>query len=118
MAMSLSAKDKRILGDIARDLAAAEPRLVRALNTARLPGLLPRRALVTDGGRRHLGVGARVAAILASLLAGIALLTAGLVLRIPALVFAGAMMTQISSAVLGYVCARACRSRPARLRGR
>ncbi|HEY7261643.1 MAG TPA: DUF3040 domain-containing protein [Trebonia sp.] len=116
--MSLSARDQRILTEIARDLAAAEPRLARALGSARLPTLLRRRHLVADSGQRppsasgqrHLG--AWVTATLASLLAGIALLMAGLALHIPALACAGAVMIQASAAGLGYVCARGCRSRP------
>jgi hypothetical protein len=113
--MSLSARDQRILTEIARDLAAAEPRLARALATARLP--VPRRSalVATDDGQRRPGTW--IAAILASLLAGIALLTAGLVLNIPALACAGAVMTQISPATLGFLYARARRAAayPARL---
>ena len=109
--MSLSARDQRILSEIADDVAAAEPRLARALTSARLP-VLRHRQLVAVGQQR---VGAWIAAILASLLAGIALLTAGLVLDILALACAGAVMTPI-----GYLCAMARRSRlgrPAARRG-
>ena len=108
--MSLSARDQRILSEIADDMAAAEPRLVRALTSTRLP-VLRRRQLIVVGQQR---VGAWIAAILASLLAGIALLTAGLVLDILALAFVGAMTTQFSPAAVGYLCARARRSRPGR----
>ena len=114
--MSLSARDQRILSAIADDMAAAEPRLARALTSARLP-VLRRRPLVAVG-QQH--AGAWIAAILASLLAGIALLTAGLVLDILALACVGAVMTQFSPAAIGYLCARARRSRlgsPAARRG-
>jgi len=110
--MSLSARDQRILTEIARDLAAAEPRLARALTTARLP-VLRRRALVGAGSGPQ-RPWPWVAAILASLLAGIGLLTAGLVLDILALAYAGAVMTQFSPAALGFLRARARRPRPAR----
>ena len=105
--MSLSAREQQVLGEIARDLAA-EPRLARALTTVRLSAPR-RRPLVARRGQRH--TGAWVAVLLASLLAGIALLTAGLVLDVLALACAGAVMTQVSPAV-GYLCARARRSRP------
>lgn len=105
--MSLSARDQRILSAIAHELAAAEPRLARALTTARLPALRRRTLVSADGGQR-LPVWA--AAILASLLAGIALLAIGLALDILALACAGAVMTQFSPAALGYLCARARRT--------
>jgi hypothetical protein len=114
--MSLSARDQRILSEIAHELAAGEPRLARALTRTRLP-VLRRRPLVAGGQQRH---GAWIAAILASLLAGIALLTAGLVLGILALACAGAVMTQFSPAALGYLRARRRGSqlgRPAAPRG-
>jgi len=113
--VSLSARDQRILSEIADDMAAAEPRLARALTSARLPAL--RRRPLVAVGQQH--AGAWIAAILASLLAGIALLTAGLVLDILALACVGAVMTQLGPA-LGYLCARARRSRlgrPAARRG-
>jgi len=106
--VSLSAREQRILSEIARDLAAAEPRLARALTTVRLPALR-RRPLVARRGHRYPGAWAAV--VLASLLAGIAFLTAGLILDILALACAGAVMTQVSPAV-GYLCARARRTRP------
>jgi hypothetical protein len=109
--MSLSAREQRILSEIARDLAAVEPRLARALATARLPPLR-RRALVS-GGDRQPRPGAWIAAILASLLAGIALLAIGLALNILALAAAGAV-TQFSPAALSYLWARTRRPRPAR----
>ena len=79
--------------------------------------LLPWRALTAfRSGRRP----ASQAAILACLLAGIALLTVGLVLDILTLACVGAVMTQFSRAALGYLCARIRRSRlsrPAARRG-
>jgi hypothetical protein len=45
--MGLSAREQRILSEIEHDLAAAEPRLKRALVTARLP-MLNRRSIVTS----------------------------------------------------------------------
>jgi hypothetical protein len=108
--MSLSAREQRILDEIARDLTAAEPRLARALTTARL-SVLRRRALVSGGMPPRPGTW--IAAILASLLAGIALLTIGLALHILALAAVGAV-TQFGPAVLSYLWARTRRSHPAR----
>ena len=109
--MSLSARDQRILSAIAHELAAAEPRLARALTTARLPALRRRTLVSANGGQQRLPVW--VAAILASLLAGIALLAIGLALDILAVACAGAVMTQFSPAALGYLCARARRTQRA-----
>jgi hypothetical protein len=109
--MSLSSRDQRILSDIARELAAAEPRLARALTTARLPVPRRRPLVIADGKRQRPDTW--IGAILASLLAGIALLTAGLILDILALACAGAVMTQFSP-VLGLLYARVRRPQPAR----
>ena len=108
--MSLSAREQRILGEIARDLAGAEPRLAQALTTARLPALR-RRALVSGGGMPPRPE-AWIAAILASLLVGIALLTIGLALNILALAAVGTV-TQFGPAALSYLWARSRRSHPA-----
>jgi hypothetical protein len=82
---------------------------------SRLPVLRRSALVVTDGGQRRPGTW--IAAIPASLLAGIALLTAGLILNILALACAGAVMTQFGPAALGFLCAGARRAAacPARL---
>jgi hypothetical protein len=108
--MSLSARDRQILAEIEQHLAASEPRLARALATARLP-VLRHGALTSGHGQQRPWLW--VTAILASLLAGIALLTAGPVLDITAMTCTGAVMTQFSPVILGYLRARARRQRPA-----
>ena len=109
--MTLSARDRRILGEIARDLTAAEPRLARALAAARLPALRCWPLVAAKGTRGRPGIW--MAVMLAPLPAGIALLTTGLILAIPVLIFAGALMTQFPPAVFGYLRARARRRRSA-----
>ena len=110
--MSLSAREQRILSEIARHLAAAEPRLARALVTARLPEALARLRPLVVGGQQH--PGAWTAAILGPLaVAGHRLATAGVVLWCPRPVCAGAVMTQFAPAALGYLGARRRRSRAA-----
>jgi len=107
--MTLSARDHRILREIENELAAAEPRLDRALVQARLP-VLRRRSTVrsddTENGRR-----VWVVAICASLLAGIGLLTAGLLLDAVVLLYAGAPLAQFGSVAVGYFGKKAGRSR-------
>jgi hypothetical protein len=73
--MGLSAREQRILSEIERDLAAAEPRLKRALVTARLP-MLNRRSIVTSNDMER-SPRAWIAGMSASLLCGIAWLTIG-----------------------------------------
>ena len=68
--MSLSAREQRILGEIEREL--------------------------TESSRRD----AWLAAMIAGLLAGIAILWAGVVLRIPAMMISGAVLTQLSPVAL------------------
>ena len=108
--MSFSARDQRILREIARELSAAEPRLARALKTGRLPTLRGR--LVGAVPRRGQG---RLAwwppiVILLCLAVGIGMLTAGLVLGLIGLFIAGAVLTQVSP-VLAYLFSRTRKSR-------
>lgn len=101
--MSLSGRDRRILDEIEHQLASAEPLLARALATGQVPAL--RRSLLAASTRKRPGAGAGRAvtvAIVACLGSGIAMLTIGLLLGILALVWTGAVMTQISPAALGY----------------
>lgn len=97
--MPLSAREQRILDEIDRDLTAAEPRLARALASVQRLALV-RRPLVAGGWRSS---SVWVAVMAASLLAGIALLTAGLVSGILALAWAGAVVTQGVPVAFGYL---------------
>jgi len=94
--MSFSARDKRVLSEIARELAAADPRLARALITGRLPSSTWRAPVV----------------ISTCLVTGIALLTAGLVLGIVALFCVGAVLVQFGPAACAYLYRRSRGSRP------
>lgn len=115
--MSLSAREQRILSEIERDLTAAAPLLSRGLASMR-PGLRHRVAI---GKRVHQPRGSAegqrwVIAMIAGLLAGLALLSAGLVLNVVAMMIGGAALTQLSLAA-GWL-ARALRARrPAGYRG-
>ena len=85
--MSLSAREQRILSEIERHLTASEPLLGRALASMR-PGL-----------RASGGAGAsprRAIVMVIGLLAGIALLSAGLVLNALPMVIGGSALTQLS----------------------
>lgn len=106
--MTLFARDHRVLGEIENELAAAEPRLDRALVQARLPVLRRRSTVISDdteSGRIW------VVAICGSLLVGLGLLTAGLLAHAIALLYAGAPLAQFSPVTLGYFGKRADRSR-------
>jgi hypothetical protein len=95
--MSLSAREQRILSKIEREIAAVEPLLDRALATMGL-GLRDRavagRPALRDRGSRA-GQGWAVG-VLAGLLAGIAVLSAGLALGVLAMVIGGTALTQLS----------------------
>jgi predicted lipid-binding transport protein (Tim44 family) len=101
--MSLSAREQRILSEIENHLTAAEPLLGRALAGMRL-----RHWRRLSHHRLRSGQGWAVA-MLAGLLAGIALLTAGLVLGMLAMVIGGTALTQLSL-VVGWL-ARALSTR-------
>lgn len=97
MSMSLSSREQRILGEIERGLTASEPLLGGALATMR-PGLR-RRAVA--GGPARLRHGSRsgqgwAVGVIAGLLAGIAVLSAGLVLGVLGMVIGGTALTQLS----------------------
>jgi len=93
--MSLSSREQRILSEIERGLTASEPSLGRALATMR------------HGSRAGQ---AWALGVIAGLLAGIAVLWAGLVLGVLGMVIGGTALTQLSL-VAGWL-ARAL-SRPA-----
>lgn len=97
--MSFSARDQRILREIAREISASEPRLARALKTGRLPGLRGRLAWWPP------------ALILLCLAAGIGMLSAGLILGVISLVITGAILTQFSPALFGYLYSRLRKTR-------
>jgi len=94
--MSFSARDKRILSEIAQDLSTVDPRLARAMATGRLPSRTPWAPVV----------------ICTCLVSGIALLTAGLVLGIVALFCVGAVLVQFGPAACAYLYRRGRGSRP------
>jgi hypothetical protein len=106
--MALSAGEQRILKEIEHDLAAAEPRLERALVAARLP-MLQRRSVVTSGAKQR-SQRAWIAGMCGLLLSGIALLTIGPVMHIVVLTWIGAPLAQFSPVAVGYLCKRAHRS--------
>ena len=107
--MTLPARDLRILKEIENELAAAEPRLNLALVQGRLPTRCRRSALVSDDreGRRLTWV----VAICGSLLAGIGLLTAALLLHMVTLFYTGVPLTQFGPIAVGYFGKRADRRR-------
>ena len=91
----MSAREQRTLGEIERSLTASEPLRGRALASMR-PGAR------TSGGAAATASQHWVIAMITGLLAGIALLSAGLVLDVLPLVFAGAALSQLSL-VAGYL---------------
>ena len=110
--MSLSARDQRILSEIACQLSAAEPRLARALAAGRLPSLR-RRLLAARSRRRPVqSIWLAPVVIITSLATGIALLTAGLVLGILVLCYVGAVLVQFGPAACAYLYMRAPRVPP------
>jgi hypothetical protein len=100
--MTLSERDHRILREIEHSLASTEPRLDRALNTGRLPAL--RWASVVE--LHHAAELKRqmwAAGAVASLLAGIALLVAGLLLNSLALLWVGIPLAQLGPCAIAYI---------------
>jgi hypothetical protein len=108
--MSLSEREQRILSEIEREFAAA-PSRGRMPPGARLPfrSHLPAAAPARRGANGHPGWHA---AMVAGLLAGIAILSAGLVLDIPALMAGGAVLTQLGP--FAVLLAGLFRGRPSR----
>jgi hypothetical protein len=107
--MTLSARDHRILREIENELAAAEPRLYRALVQARFPVLRRRSTVIFDDTKSGRRVWA--AAICAPLLVGLGLLTAGLMLHAVVLICAGVPLAQFGPVAVGYLGKRARSSR-------
>jgi len=108
--MALSGRDRRILSEIERELTLAEPLLARALATGQVP-TRRRSLLAARAGERPDRSVTITVAIVSCLASGIAVLTVGLVLGILALVCAGAVLTQLSPAAVGYLYRRARRAR-------
>ena len=110
--MSLSAREQRILSEIEHDLTVTEPPLARALASMRLGrrdrAALGRRTRRPRGRRTRRGW---VIVMLAVLLAGIAMMPAGLVCDVPAVAISGAALTQLS--LLAGWLARALGAKPA-----
>jgi len=93
LAMPPSERDHRILREIEHSLASSDARLGRALSTGRLPALrwIPVVELHRAAERkRHMWAAGAVA----SLLAGITLLAAGLMLNALTLAWAGMLLAQ------------------------
>ena len=85
---SLSAREQKILNEIEGDLAAAEPRLARALAAVRHPR---RRVLLYT------------VILVAPLLAGFGLLTLGLIYASVPLITVGIPLAQFSPFAAGYL---------------
>jgi hypothetical protein len=102
LAMTLSERDQRILREIEHSLASTEPRLDRALNTGRLAALRWPSAVelhhAADRKRQIWAAGA-----VASLLAGIALLAAGLMLNSLVLTWVGIPLAQFGPTAIAYM---------------
>jgi Protein of unknown function (DUF3040) len=100
--MSLSERDQRILREIEHSLASIEPRMDRALNTGRLPALrwasVVELHYVAERKRQMWAAGAVV-----SLLAGIALLAAGLTLNALVLTWVGIPLAQFGPSTITYI---------------
>lgn len=99
--MTLPERDQKILREIEYSLASAEPHLDRALSTGRLP--VPRLAPIA--GRHHAERKRQTWAVGAvlSLLAGIALLVAGLILNALVLTWAGITLAQFGPSAIAYM---------------
>jgi Protein of unknown function (DUF3040) len=98
---SLSAREQRILTEIEHDLAAAEPRLEQALSTVRLPAFRFRSAITFDQDRFRWRMW--LMGMIATLLCGIGLLTAGIIIDSFPLIFAGIPLAQFSPFAFGYL---------------
>jgi UPF0716 family protein affecting phage T7 exclusion len=109
--MALSAREQQILDEIERGLTARSP--LRGRVQARLG--LGYRGQATQWRRVTWGSAGWMAAMSAGLLAGIALLTAGLFLWIPGMIIGGGALTQLSPVTVAWLGRR---SRRAALRGR
>jgi len=110
--MSLSEREQRILDEIERYLSAAEPWPGRILAGARL-------ALCAQAARwRHAvrGNAGWVAVMIAGLLAGIGLLSAGLASGVLVMAFCGGLLTQLSPLSVLWLARWWPRMRPRRLR--
>lgn len=93
----MSAREQRILSEIERDLTATEPLLGRALASMRLG----RRGRVVTGARARRprdsnGPQGWVITMVTGLVAGIALMTAGFLCEVLAMVLVGTALTQLS----------------------
>lgn len=97
--MALSPREQRILDEIERELSASRTTPGRVLAQVRLP--LPGRA----AGWRHgaWGDAGWIAAMIVVLLAGIALLWAGLALAVPAMASGGALLTTLGPVSVGWL---------------
>jgi hypothetical protein len=99
LAMSLSERDQRILREIEHSLVSSEAHLDRALSTGRLPALrLVPLVELHQGAKRQRQMWA--AGAVASLLAGITLLVAGLMLNALVLTWVGMPLAQFGPAAI------------------
>lgn len=99
--MSLPERDQEILREIERSLASAEPHLDRALSTGRLPAL--RLAPIVDPHHAERKRYRWAALAVVSLLAGIVLLVAGLMLNALALTWAGITLAQFGPSAIAFI---------------
>ncbi len=105
---SLSAREKRILTEIERDLAAAEPRLEQALSASRLPAFRFKSVVTSEHARFRQSMWLTV--MIASLLCGIGLLTIGIIVNSFPLIFAGIPLAQFSPFGFGYLIRKRSRA--------
>jgi hypothetical protein len=118
--MSLSAREKRILAEIESDLASAEPLLDSVLGSMRLPTLygIPLRSLVGHGHRhrtpRKMARNSRPGYVwflvmLGGVLAGAALLAAGLVISATGMIVGGVVLLQLAPVTVARLAHRRIR---------
>lgn len=110
---SLSARERRILTEIERDLAAAEPRLEQALSAARLPAFRFKSVVASEHVRFRQSMW--LTGMIATLLCGIGLLATGIIINSFPLIFTGIPLAQFSPIGFGYLIRR--RSRASRSTG-
>jgi len=104
--MPLSAREQRILDEIERGLRAPGPLRGRILARAR-SGFRGRAVHWRHGAWGNTGW---IAAMAVGLLAGIAVLSAGLVLGVPGVIVGGAVLTQLSPVCVGWLARRSRRA--------
>jgi hypothetical protein len=105
---SLSAREQRILTEIERDLAAAEPRLEQALSATRLPAFRFRSVVTPDHARLRQSIW--LTGMIVTLLCGIGLLATGIIVNSFPLIAAGIPLAQFSPFGFGYLIRKRSRA--------